>query len=256
MARRYFYDRNKNPLGYVEDTRYYWNDGTLFGIRRGNEIISDGILGSVIYTLYHDGSVRKGVMGDYVCYVRSDGTIFNNSNPITQEIIGSIEFPQIAVNDKKAKEGTVAPPPPPPPPPGISFGTLAICGLIAIFLVFFGLFKLPSILPDMIDDMIEREAYLELLSMSIAILAVVIGATVGAIVVKKVSYLDRLLASFLGAWMIGYLTILVVGIASDGADGLTAMIIFGGLLVMALFAMLPALCISAIVHLVFLFRKK
>ena len=249
MARRYFYDRDRKPLGYVVDGRYYWTDGTLWGIRRGDEIVANGICGETLYTLRPGGFVEKGVMGDPVCCIRSDGVIFNSVNPITQEVIGTIEAPQLALEEASEKKQTIIPP---PPPPSSGLGGLIIGVLLALFLVFVGLFKLPGWILGEIGDMIDRAAYGELVGISVTLLAVIGGAVFGAVGEKSGRYSGRLCVSYLGAWVAGYLVILVLGTLTEGAS---AMLILGGALVVTVFSMLPALCISGIVHPAALLRK-
>ena len=223
--------------------KIYTLDGTQLTITEGtgNKIIgrisddgtiTEGTSNKIIGRISDDGTITEGTSNKIIGRISDDGTITEGTS---RRVVGKIDI-EI---DKPGDNGGLA---------------ILIGVFLLLFCIYFAIFQLPGVVYDIFTDMNERENQGGIITLSITLIITVASCILSNIMssVGKKGFGNRIAQGYMLSALGCYLTIII---GSCFTNEFSLFILLAGLLVSALFPVLPTIIICPVFHLVEAVRK-
>ena len=200
--------------------RQYWREDS-------DLVVTEGTSRRILGRISADGTITEGTGSRILGRISEDGTITEGTG---RRIIGRVG--------------------PGPSAAGGGFGlTIAVAVFFALGCLYFSIFLLPGVLAGSFADMGERGNTVGIVTLALTLSVTVLSCLLLNVLAskEKARFGERLLSCYLGSAAGCFLTIVV---CSFFTGEFSFFLVAAGLLVSVLFAVLPALVLCPIFHLI------
>lgn len=234
-----------NITGFIQGDTYYDKDGKIIGYRSDNKIVDSRHMGRILYTIHDNGDITEGTSHNVVFHIHSDGTITEGTG---RHIAGYVDGKSSASSGDSNFSGT-----------GQSSSDdntliLIIAGFLCLCLLYFSIFKLPGLLVYVFSDMSSQGNTEGIVTLTLTLAATVISCIyANRHSCREHEKFKERLATCYGCAVGGcYAAIVLCGLFTGE---LSLLLFIGGMLISAIFAVLPTIVICVLFCLIEAFRS-